>query len=617
MRILHIGKYWSPRKGGIERFVEDLAFAQRAAGRESFALVHGEPGVAVPAQASDPEWLRRVEVKREFAFVPIAPTFLRELNRAIDDWQPDYLHIHSPNVSPFLGFFSRRAKAIPWVVHWHSDVIASEHSAVLRWLYPFYQPLERALLERASVVIATSQPYLESSEALQAVREKCVAIPLGIDTARLANVSNDARRAVPWAGAALRLFALGRLAYYKGFDTLIRAVERCPQVELRLVGAGNDYSSLAHLIESLGLSDRVFLEGELSDEACAARFESCDVFCLPSRERTEAFGVVLLEAMSHGKPILASSLRGSGVTRVVENGRNGLLALPDDVDDWARKIQHLASDAALRKKLGDEGQRKLKSDYFLGAIERKIYRSISSIIDPDAPREEAHARPLIVIPAKNEAETIALVVAEIRAAGYNEVVVIDDASTDQTAARARDAGAHVLRAPLAMGAWGAMQLGIRYAVRHNYTSAITMDADGQHRAAELPRLFRAAMMVDVVIGACPARGSRARRFAWSLFRWVTGFKLEDLTSGFRLYNQRACRLLASESASLLDYQDLGVLMLLARNGLSFAEVEVEMQPRQFGMSRIFYSWWAVARYMLETLTLAVAHRRNDIIRHPR
>jgi glycosyltransferase involved in cell wall biosynthesis len=613
MRVLHIGKYWSPRKGGIERFVEDLVVAQRRGGGESFALVHDEPGVPATTLATDPSWLRRVPVFREFAFVPVAPTFLRELNRAIEDWQPNYLHIHVPNVSPLLAFLSSRAKAIPWIVHWHSDVVASEHSAVLRWFYPLYQPFERALLERAAVIVATSQSYLENSEALQAVREKCIVAPLGIELERL---PREKLPHVTWQPHRLRLLAVGRLTYYKGFDTLIRAVAHYEQAELRIVGNGGDYRALSQLIDSLGIAHRVFLEGELSDEDCAARYSSCDVFCLPSRERTEAFGVVLLEAMSYEKPLLASAIRGSGVVDVVEDGVNGLLAEIDDVDDWRAKISLLAGDEAIRSRLGMSGYVRVRERYALPTVERKIRYVIESIVDPDAPRPEAHKRPLIVIPAKNEAATIEVVVTEIRNAGYDEIVVIDDSSDDDTGVHARAAGAIVLRAPLPMGAWGAMQLGIRYAVRHNYTSVITMDADGQHRAAELPRLFRAAMIVDVVIGACPGRGSRARRFAWALFRRITGFKLEDLTSGFRLYNQRACKLLASESASLLDYQDLGVLMLLARHGITFGEIEVKMSARANGISRIFYSWAAVTRYMVETVVLAIAHRRTRPVRRP-
>ena len=165
MRVLHIGKYFAPSVGGIERFVEDLIGAQHRAGHASFALVHADskaPNVA------DPEWLRRVPVWMTLAFAPLAPAFFAAINRGIDDWQPDYLHLHLPNLSAFFALFSRRARRLPWIIHWHSDVVASKHSLGLRLLYPFYRPFEQALLERAALVICSSEPYLDSSAPLAA-----------------------------------------------------------------------------------------------------------------------------------------------------------------------------------------------------------------------------------------------------------------------------------------------------------------------------------------------------------------------------------------------------------------------------------------------------------------
>jgi len=184
--------------------------------------------------------------------------------------------------------------------------------------------------------------------------------------------------------------------------------------------------------------------------------------------------------------------------------------------------------------------------------------------------------------------------------------VVDDGSSDDTAVVATIAGAKVLRAPLWQGAWGAMQTGMRYAVRHGYGAVVTMDADGQHEPRELPRLVAAAREADVVIAACPSRGSRLRHVAWAYFRLLTGLSFDDLTSGFRYYNAEACRLLASEEATLLDYQDVGVLLLLRRARLTIAEVPVAMNARTSGASRVFSSWWTVARYMLETTLLCLA-----------
>lgn len=166
----------------------------------------------------------------------------------------------------------------------------------------------------------------------------------------------------------------------------------------------------------------------------------------------------------------------------------------------------------------------------------------------------------------------------------------------------------MLTLPLPLGAWGAAQAGIRYACRHGFEIVITLDADGQHQPACLPGLLAAlqASDVNVMIGTCEERLSRAKRIAWWYLRLLTRLELRDFTSGLRLYDARAMRLLAGEKASLLDYQDVGVLMLLARNGLRVAETPAPMLPRRVGQSRVFASWLVVARYMVHTTVLCIA-----------
>lgn len=215
---------------------------------------------------------------------------------------------------------------------------------------------------------------------------------------------------------------------------------------------------------------------------------------------------------------------------------------------------------------------------------------------------------IVLIPAKNEEATVAEIVRQVMARYPAKVLVIDDASTDRTAEQARAAGADVLSLAYSLGAWGAIQTGMRYALRHGYQTAITMDADGQHEAGSLTALWESLhrQEADVVVGSFPQRGSTARRLAWSLFRGISGLSLEDLTSGLRAYNRKAIRLLASQKATLLDYQDMGVLLLLHGNGLLIKEVPITMNPRLAGHSRIFSSWWAVGGYMFHTLTLCLA-----------
>lgn len=217
-------------------------------------------------------------------------------------------------------------------------------------------------------------------------------------------------------------------------------------------------------------------------------------------------------------------------------------------------------------------------------------------------------RPIALIPAYNEAATVGLIVAQVRALWNCPVVVIDDCSTDHTAPVARTAGATVLPLTIQLGAWGAIQTGLRYALRLGYRTAITLDADGQHEPANIGALLEplARGQTDVSIGAFPERASRARRFAWRYFRGLTGLQLEDITSGFRAYNHAAMTVLASHEASLLDYQDVGVLLILRRKGLRTIEIPVSMQPRAIGASKVFRSWLIVGKYMLQTSLLCLA-----------
>lgn len=223
-------------------------------------------------------------------------------------------------------------------------------------------------------------------------------------------------------------------------------------------------------------------------------------------------------------------------------------------------------------------------------------------------RSAAPARCLAVMPARNEQATVGGVVRGAAAALDCDVLVINDASTDRTAIEAAAGGARVINLPFQLGAWGAAQAGMRYALRNGYTHVITLDADGQHRPEQLPRLFAAHREcgADVTIGTCPGRLSRAKRVAWAYFRLITGLGVTDFTSGLRVYGRRAIRVLASREASLIDYQDIGVLILLRKKGLDLHEAPASMSPRSSGGSRIFSSWFTVARYMIATTVLSIA-----------
>jgi glycosyltransferase involved in cell wall biosynthesis len=586
----------------MESFLADLVQTQRAQGIDSHALVHGEP------LADDPPWLRRVPVQLNLIYTPIALGFRAALKRAIHQLQPQVLHLHMPNVSAFWALTLINTYKIPWVVHWHSDVVVTDQRLALRVAYTLYRPFEQALLERAERIVATSLPYLYASEPLQRWVHKCVVVPLAVQT----EVPAVQAGTLPWRAGPLKLLSLGRLAHYKGFDTLIRAVSASPHLQLIIAGQGEGMAGLQALLKSCqaqGAAPNVRLLGEVTEDTKHQLLASCDAFCLASSERTEAFGVVLLEAMAHAKPCIVSDLPGSGMSWLVSSSGSGLCHLPPgDAIAWQQALEQLAQQPALLARWGQDGKRALHERFSLTGCALSLAAQYF-ISQNEAVPALGQSSALIVVPARDEAATIAQVVQALVAAGWQHIFVIDDHSSDGTGELARHEGAVVARPVLPLGAWGGMQMGIRYALEHGFAWVITMDADGQHEVQEIPALMAASTRADVVVGAHIERASRMRRVAWQWFRAIAGFELRDLTSGFRLYNRQAIEVLAASEATLLDYQDVGVLLLLRKAGLHITEVPVSMNLRQVGRSRIFYSWFSVARYMVTTTLLCLARWR--------
>lgn len=594
----------------METYLADLVDVQRQQGLDVSVLVHGQP------KATDPQWLIRVPVQAHLLYAPISVGYRAALAKAIGKFKPDVLHLHMPNNSVFWALTLPSARALPWVIHWHSDVIFTRPHLGLRVAHFAYRHLEQSLLARSERVVATSRPYLQASTSLKPWRHKCEVVPLGLAQRATTVTSTQAQRAqVHWTAGRLRVLSVGRLAHYKGFDTLVRAFAGLAGAELLIAGEGEQRVAIERLIKlhaastDSGGPPTVRLLGAVSEEEKNALLASCDVFALASNERTEAFGMVLLEAMARAKPCLVSDLPGSGMPWVISSSHAGALVPLNNVAAWRDAIELMTSQPQQRRAWGEAGREAFVSRFTSQVSARAllpVYRAALGLCTAERPRGAL----MIVIPARNEACTIGGLIQRLRSAGYCDVLVIDDLSDDGTGDIARREGAQVLRPVLGLGAWGGVQTGIRYALQQGFETVITMDADGQHEVDELPTLLAArdqsGEFVDVVIGAHPARASRLRHVAWTWFRWITGLDVTDLTSGFRCYRARALLILASGEATLLDYQDLGTLLLLRRAGLRVIEVPVRMNARIDGISRIFNSWLSVSRYMALTTLLCLS-----------
>ncbi len=381
MRVLQVGKYFPPVPGGIETFTADLHRALPRVGADGHVLAHRPRG----ADEADEAEVTLVPTVGEWLFTPVAPGFRGHLERLIRGFRPDLLHLHMPNPSAFWALTSAAARRVPWVVQWHSDVLAGPGQWGLRLGYPFYAPWQRALLGRCARILVSSQAYLDASAPLGAHRERCRVLPLGLDPARLQET--DERSPALWRPELYRILGIGRLTHYKGFEVLIEALAGIDRAQLILVGSGTGEERLRAACRRFGVANRVEFRTAATDPERNALLASCDCLCLPSIERTEAFGLVLVEAMALAKPVVASELAGSGVPEVVRRGGHGLLADTGSAVALRGQLARLAADPALAAELGARGRYRFEREFHIDLTAARLAEIYAEVV------AEAAARP--------------------------------------------------------------------------------------------------------------------------------------------------------------------------------------------------------------------------------
>lgn len=363
MRVVQVGKYYYPYVGGIESHLYTLC--DELCGDLDVDVV-----VSNTKRRTERDVYRGVAVTRCAAFGHVAsttlsPTMAFELSQR----SYDVLHLHLPHpvgVASYLA--SRKSKPHRLIVSYHSDVVRQKR------LLGLYEPLVDKLLSRADVVIATSPNYVESSAVLQRFKEKCAVVPYGIDRTlfeKTAERDASAREIrARFAGAPL-LLGVGRLIYYKGFEYAIRALPSVPDAHLLLIGDGPLRVPLEKLAAELGVADRVHLLGEMQNEEVVPYYYASDIYLLPSIARSEAFGIVQIEAMSTGLPVINTRL-ASGVPYVSRHGESGLTVEPEDAGALAGAIRELLAQPETRKRMGAAGRERVASDFTKEVLARRV-----------------------------------------------------------------------------------------------------------------------------------------------------------------------------------------------------------------------------------------------------
>lgn len=375
MKILHISKFYSPVEGGIESVVRELVDGLNDAGYSADVLCANTTSLTDISQAQRGYTITRASSLGKVMSTSISPALVANVRQLADNY--DVIHIHLPDPMANLAMALARPSC-KVVVHWHSDIVKQRTALKL------YAPLQRWLLRRADAIIATSLSYAESSPWLQEFASKVTVIPIGIqdpyDNVVVPPIS--IRKLRDQYGNRNIVFGLGRMTYYKGFDVLINAASYLPLDTVVLVGGTGDLlPTYRQLVIANGLQDKVHFLGRVDDALLPTLFLASNVFCLPSTVRSEAFGVVLLEAMAAAKPVVACVIPGSGVPWVNQHGETGFNVPPGDAIALATSLQQILDDATLAKTLGNAGRRRYETEFTGKSMVSKtlvLYQSLLS-----------------------------------------------------------------------------------------------------------------------------------------------------------------------------------------------------------------------------------------------
>lgn len=387
MRILQLGKFY-PIRGGVEKVMWDLTRGLAGRGVACDMLCAKLPGDGIdPVDRPYHGVVDGVEVLRfpdgrtvwcvkawaKKAATMLSPAMVRWLRRHRKEY--DIVHVHHPDPMAALALWLSgfRGKV---VLHWHSDILSQ------RLLLLLYKPLQSWLVRRADAIVGTTPAYLQASPWLKAVQGKCVAVPIGIEPVRFDPDKAQAFRD-RYPGKRI-ILSVGRLVPYKGFRYLVDALGRLPDAyHLVIGGTGPLRGELEAQIRENGLDGRVTLLGYVPSEDLPSWYGACDLFVLSSVMKTEAFGIVQIEAMSCGKPVVATRIPGSGVAWVNQEGVSGLNVPPEDAVALAEAIRRVADG---RERFGADARRLFQERYtFDGMIDGilTVYHSIMQRHSPE------------------------------------------------------------------------------------------------------------------------------------------------------------------------------------------------------------------------------------------
>jgi glycosyltransferase involved in cell wall biosynthesis len=351
MRVLQVGKFYPPVRGGMETHLQALCVGLRD--HVDVRVLVANTRSTTSVDHVDDLIVTRCASLGALAGTSLCPTMVHQIHQS----HSRIVHLHHPNPTAALAYLISGHPG-PLVVSYHSDIVRQRRLAAM------IAPLITAMLERASAIVCGSPQFMESSPVLRPYASRCRVVPYSAALQQFEQVDQLAVARIRKRYGTRLVLAVGRLVGYKGFEYLVAAMRRLDGT-LLLIGDGPERERLAHLASEYGISQRVHMLSGIDD--LASFYHAADVFVLPSVGRNEAFGLVQLEAMASGTPVVNTAV-DSGVPYVSRHGVTGFTVPPAEPDALAGAIATLLRNPDLRARYGAAGRRRVAETFSLRAM---------------------------------------------------------------------------------------------------------------------------------------------------------------------------------------------------------------------------------------------------------
>jgi glycosyltransferase involved in cell wall biosynthesis len=367
MKVVQVTPYFMPHIGGVESHVLELSKMLKKRGHEVTVLTALLKGTKPEEEVEGINVLREKPMLTAYT-TPVTSSFKRTVARL----DADVVHAHTP--PPVSAYYASKGcgrAGIPFVLTYHCDPILS--GVVGRMLLALYKrTIGPSTLKRTDELILTTESYDATSRVTWNYESKIIPNAVDIDTYNPKVSGADVRKRMGMLdGQSLVLF-VGRLVPHKGVQYLVRAAGLIKTDEIRVVvcGDGPLLGGLKDEVKRLGLEKKVTFVGKVPYKELPGYFSACDIFCLPSTSRLEAFGIAALEAMATARPVVVSDI--PGVREVIQDGKQGFIAKACSPEDIAEKITLLHEDPAARKRMGDLARRTVEEKYSWDRIVERV-----------------------------------------------------------------------------------------------------------------------------------------------------------------------------------------------------------------------------------------------------